>query len=453
MNFSRTHSAILRALWLIEPNYVLAHLPMIAKMLNGESVDFSNYAGEYTAGDQGSREGKPICLTIGADAGVIKASRWHSFKDAPDGSIALIPVVGPVLKYGGECGEPGSVHVTEWSNQIKGASNIAGVIYKFDTPGGQVDGTATVADSIKNIGKPTRAFVDDGMMCSAGVWMGSAADKIYASHGLNTIGSIGVYTTLADWRGHFEKLGIKLHEIYAPQSTEKNKDYRDAMKGNYDGVKADLEAICAEFIKVVQTNRAGKIDTAHPTLFKGATFHAKDAVEIGLIDGIQSLSDTIAELTRETLGNSADKNSTQISTHMFGNKFKAVSALVGVAAASLTEAQLAAANANLTEEGLEGVTLVATEAITAAENQISDLTKKVKNANDQVATLQKQLETAQARIAELGGEDGADRTSVDAAKDKHQRADENQGREITEAERRAKEMKEINAFDPTKATI
>jgi protease-4 len=164
-----------------------------------------------------------------------------------------------------------------------------------DSPGGQVDGTASFANAIKSFSKPMIGYVDDGMAASAAMWMISAADEVYASLEQDQVGSIGVYTSIADWNAYFEKQGLKVLDIYAPQSTDKNKGYYDALKGNEDLIKEELSVIAANFISAVKQNR-GDVTTANQSAWdSGKMFYAKDATKIGLIDGVKSFDQVISK--------------------------------------------------------------------------------------------------------------------------------------------------------------
>jgi ClpP class serine protease len=185
------------------------------------------------------------------------------------------------------------------ANQLKwmdANENISSILIEIDSPGGHVDGTATFADAIRNASTPTIALVNDGMACSAGYWIASAADTVYATHAHSEVGSIGVYATLADYAKYYEDKGIRVDDLYAKQSTEKNKGYRDWKAGNADEFINRLSATADVFINTVKTNRAGKLNLEVADPFKGAVYSADKAVEIGLIDGIKSYDAVMNEL-------------------------------------------------------------------------------------------------------------------------------------------------------------
>jgi len=298
--FNKTLSAILRGIWMIEPQWANAHLPQVARLLQGEQFNPAVVAADpkniVLAGES---KHLPIALHPDAHSGFVTASRYRRFSDAPEGSVALIPIAGPIMKYEGECGEPGSMNYAQWVKEAAGSPNISGIIIKIDSPGGQVDGTQTLVDAIVASKKKTIGFVDDGMMCSAGMWIGAACDEIYASQKTDVIGSIGVLCSFYDFRGRLEQLGIKLHEIYAPQSSDKNIDFKEALEGNYAKIEAELKVLADAFITSVKTLRGSRLNSTAGDPFTGKTYFAPEAQALGLIDGICTFEQAILKASGE----------------------------------------------------------------------------------------------------------------------------------------------------------
>ena len=60
--------------------------------------------------------------------------------------------------------------------EADGNANIIGHILYTNTPGGSAAGVEKFAEFITGLSKPVVAFVD-GMACSAGYWLASAAQR------------------------------------------------------------------------------------------------------------------------------------------------------------------------------------------------------------------------------------------------------------------------------------
>ncbi|MDJ1500471.1 S49 family peptidase [Xanthocytophaga agilis] len=376
-------SAILAGHWLIDPTWANANLPLVEAILKGESVD--RPAKEYETDAE-----RPY-MVYSVQAGTVGASRWTSFNEAPENSIAVIPVMGPMLKYGDGCGGLGTVHYTSYMKEAKSSNKIVGAVLVMDTPGGQVDGTSTFADSIADMvsnGKPVVAFVDDGMLASAGVWAASRASEIIASQPTDTIGSIGVYTTIADYSKWYEQKGIKLTEVYADQSKDKNKDYRDALKGDVSGIKETVNFIADQFIAGVKQFRGDKINTKVDNPFTGKMYEAELALQVGLIDGIGNMEYAVnrvyelqSQATSSTKSNTKSMNLTK--------KWNAVVTAIGWTALVIGESDQVN-EANLQAFGDETKKL---------QDANAQLTSQIKDLNDKVTAADKGKADAEAALA------------------------------------------------------
>lgn len=393
-------SAILRGAWLLDPQYAKDHTHIIESILKGDSTIFNN------ASDK-----KEDYLIIGA--GTIAAGRHASFNNAEPGSIALINISGPILKYDGDCGEPGSMRMAAQIQQADNHPNISSIIVKIDSPGGMVDGTQTLADAIKNTSKPVVGFIEDGTAASAAYWMASACDYIIASRKTDMIGSIGVFIQMLDYRSALDAKGIKIIEIYADQSSEKNLPFKEALDGNPEMLKKQmLNPIASAFISAVKSNRKGKLNLEAGDPFKGKIYMADEALKIGLIDEIGAFEIAVNKASELASGASANSNNSNIQSHMkitLKNTWTGLLALFSVTASAgeTTEADITAEQLEAMNEKVAGFDALTAAndalklAATADEKKITDLTASLASETEKVTELE-------GVIAEYGTKPGAD---------------------------------------------
>lgn len=280
MNFLIT--GILSQPWAIEQNFVQSNIGLIASFLKGSaaaSVKDIEFSTRYV-------------IEPGASA---PSGKKTPFDQAPYGSIAVINLSGPLMKNDQFCGPVGTATIAEWAKAIDNNPNFIGAIVKSDTPGGSVAGTEELARVFASTKKPFVAFVD-GLTASAGYWAISGCNEIIAGGQTSTIGSIGVMCTIADFSKALEMEGITLHELYATNSSAKNKSYRDAIGGDYAAITAELDALNVVFENTIRTNRSHvKIKDA---VFNGATYLSTEAKKMGLIDRIGTMDDAIASVKK-----------------------------------------------------------------------------------------------------------------------------------------------------------
>ena len=177
--------------------------------------------------------------------------------------------------------------------QLDAHPSVSAIILDINSGGGMISGTAELAHIIKGIEKPIIAYTN-GYMCSAAYWIAAACDKVVSSPFADAIGSIGTMLHAQDYSQMFEKWGAKIYEMYAPESSEKNKLWRDLVAGDDTLAKERLSELAKGFISAVQTYRADIKDDGR--VFKGAVYTPKGALEVGLVDEIMSLETLISEI-------------------------------------------------------------------------------------------------------------------------------------------------------------
>lgn len=293
MSFSTTISAILRGKWLIDKQWADAHMHLITKMISGNPVDWG--MGIEKMSEEDARAAVPKRIKLMSSGDEVFIARPHMSADRfPYNSIVMVDMIGPVLKYGDYCSY-GSVEQSNLISKLATSKNIAGIILNIDSPGGQADGTAMLANTIRKAVslKPVLGIVQDGIAASAAAWILSACQECYVTEDTDSVGSIGAYTTLYDMKTYMQSLGVPVHEIYAPQSVDKNKGYRDAMTGDYSLIQDELKFLVEDFKNDVTAFRGQRLKTGKEDPFTGKMYHAKDATKIGLIDGIKSLDQVV----------------------------------------------------------------------------------------------------------------------------------------------------------------
>jgi protease-4 len=198
---------------------------------------------------------------------------------------------------------------------------------------------------------------------------------------------------LADYVGFFESQGIKIHTIYSTLSTEKNKGYRDAMKGEYDTILSeDLDPFVKMFIADVKAARPN----VDESVFKGKTYYAQDALKLGLIDGIKSFDEVVARAFELGQNNGANSNT----NNMFGkNKFTKLTAFAEAKPEDRTPEMLAAVHTELAENNINAK-LVEESELTKNANEI----ERLKTENASLTTKVTNLETENTNLKGLASE-------------------------------------------------
>lgn len=220
---------------------------------------------------------------INAQGEAVKAG--HTFP-------VVVNIRGPIVKYSSWYSY-GTQFYCDILKTLDQNPRVSGILLNIDSGGGMVSGTAELTQTIKNLQKPTIAYTN-GYMCSAALDIASGCKYRMASPHADLIGSIGTMLSYQDFSAMFEKWGAKIYEIYAPQSTEKNKEWRELMQGNEKDYTERLQHLAGDFIERMKANFGEKLkDDGH--VFKGKTYTPQQALEIGLIDELGTLEDALSK--------------------------------------------------------------------------------------------------------------------------------------------------------------
>lgn len=301
LSFNHTLSAVLRGRWLLHQQWANDHLPAVVMMLEGKEVNFSgksqNFSSHVTISGKEAIARPYVVdpISLKSHSAFIydyQSDRIVANPNIPPNSVAVLNIAGPITKYDGECGEPGAISLANFIGEIGARDNVSAIVMVIDTPGGEARAASTLVNAIQSQQKPVLAYVN-GMCASLGVWISSAASEVYLSDKMDEMGSVGSYCSFLDFAGYMEKNGIKQHQIYAPQSTDKNKDFKDALAGDYTGIENELKIHVDEFIGFVSKSRGEKASANQDAWSTGKMFLAKDSVKIGLADGVMPFNRVI----------------------------------------------------------------------------------------------------------------------------------------------------------------
>lgn len=373
---------------------------LVIRMLKGESVDFGMKRDEAV-------DAKVLSIRSKASYGSIyRVGYYTDLSKLPENSIAMVDIVGPVTKFGDMCSW-GSVDHAETIRRLSKAQNVSGIIINVDSPGGEASGTSMLADTIKDAAsvKPVIGLIDDGIAASAGYWIVSACTEVYVTKRTDMVGSVGVYCAIADWYGYFESQGLKVHDVYAPQSTDKNKIFQDAIDGNDKPLQTELKVLASEFIETVKTNRGARLTSDEWDT--GKMFYTKDAVKIGLIDGQMTLSEVYVRMGQLIDSSQQQQQSSNKNTNMSYPKTQKAAKTEGFQALVPGVAtEVESSGVFITDEAMGNIEAAISENENAA-TELAQVNASLTQAQTDLSAANTTIASLQAEIKTLKGEDGS----------------------------------------------
>ena len=266
---------MIRGQWLMSFEGLSVYAPFAHKLLSGEDVDMNSMTKSL--------------MNVMDDNGRLLLPDENGNLDIPKGSVAIVDMIGPVMKYGDWC-TYGADEIVRALRSADNNPNIIGTIFNVDSPGGAVSAIGPFVEFGKTKTKPVHGLLDQA--CSLGYWATLAVcdpGTIMADNDISaSIGSVGVVSSFVDNKEYLESLGYKFHEIYADESEHKNEAFRLAREGKYDLIKAEhLSPLAQKFQGAVRNARLNlKEETG---VLTGKVFGAEKALEYGMIDSIGSL--------------------------------------------------------------------------------------------------------------------------------------------------------------------
>ena len=172
---------------------------------------------------------------------------------------------------------------------------IAAVALIINSPGGAAVQSALIHARIralsteKNI--PVFAFCED-VAASGGYWLACAGDEIYADSS-SIVGSIGVIAAGFGFVDAIRKLGIERRVHTAGESKSVLDPFQPEKSEDVERLKSLQRDVHEDFKALVRSRRNGKLRGEDAELFSGAFWSGRQALALGLIDGIGHMRDIL----------------------------------------------------------------------------------------------------------------------------------------------------------------
>lgn len=166
----------------------------------------------------------------------------------------------------------------------------AAVALQINCPGGSPVQSSLIAARIQRLSKekevPVYAFVED-VAASGGYWLACAADEIYVDQG-SILGSIGVISAGFGLQELISQYGVERRVHTAGKSKSMLDPFQKEKPADVKRLKGWLDQLHDIFIGYVKSRRGEKL-ADDPNLFTGEVWIGQNAVEQGLVDGIDHL--------------------------------------------------------------------------------------------------------------------------------------------------------------------
>lgn len=341
--------------------------------------------------------------------------------------VGIIQVHHPIFKYDQLCGPKGTQTIMSILESWKADENIIGVVMDYNSGGGQVPGTREISKYIFDYPKPIVSYTND--ICgSAAFYMYAAGKYRFINQYADLIGCIGTMWYNIDLDGVIVKNGGVVNEIYADGSPEKNFQSRELKKGN---TRPLIEKFLNPNAEVFHSDIKEFMPMISEKALKGDIFSPEEALKEGLADSFGTLQDAIDKVFEL-----AKKSSNQNLNIDMSKQLVNVQAVLGLDAplastaengSYLNEEQLDTLENRLVELGASNTqlqteldaALANTEVkdqLTAAQATVTEVEASINGMLTAAGlavegTLTEKATALTAKVAEMGGKDGASHTN------------------------------------------
>lgn len=231
-------------------------------------------------------------------------------KDLPQartGNVAVIPVYGvlaPRMNLFSEMsGGTSYQQLTQQIREAAGNPKIATIVLDVDSPGGSVAGNAELAAEIMKARtkKPIIAQAEY-TMASAAYQLAAAATEIVAAPSAR-VGSIGTYSIHDDLSSALARRGVTRTFISAGEGKVDGNEFGPLSDGARTRMQKAVDDAFGTFVGTVVHGRGGDVTRDRVTQdWKAHVYSAADALQIGMIDRIATLDETLTRLRADAPG-------------------------------------------------------------------------------------------------------------------------------------------------------
>lgn len=234
-------------------------------------------------------------LEIDADA--LDKEAYSSATAPKKDKIVVLPIHGTIVQKEGivtkYLGGTSTETFGAWVDYFANEPTVSRIIIDINSGGGSVYGVKELADKIyKAREKKPIVAVCNSLMASAAYWIGSAADKIYCTPS-GEAGSIGVILLHSDFSEYEKRLGVKTTIIKAGKHKGEGNPFEPLSDETKDYLQKNVDDYYAMFTADIAKNRSTTKADVISNYGEGRVLTAKDALSIGMIDGIKTLEEVV----------------------------------------------------------------------------------------------------------------------------------------------------------------
>ena len=306
---------IMSSPWALDSESMANVREIYSRHLRGEVADFPANAAKL---------GRPM------------ANNNSSIMSTVDG-VAVITIEGVLVQKGNMfsdvSGATSMQIIGNCFNQAVSNQAVKGIVLYISSGGGQVAGTSELADTIYGARSSKKIVCfSDGNLCSAALWIGSAAHSVMLSSETVNVGSVGICSGHRDYSGAEAMKGIKTTEVSSGKYKRITSQYEPLTAEGKAEIQAQVDTLQGIFVAAVARNRGittKKVKDSEARIYLGS-----QAISAGFADGFSTLPAIIASMQQAPgqRGTGTQATTMQIQPAITNAAFNTVLSLKGIQA-------------------------------------------------------------------------------------------------------------------------
>ncbi len=206
-----------------------------------------------------------------------------------------------VLYIEGEITPAKSQEFVSLLSQAREDPRVGAILVRIESPGGEVAPSQEMYRALMDARGKKRLVASIGSVgASGGYYVASAANEIYADPGSIT-GSIGVLFAYPQLQQLLKKIGIGKVVIKSGRYKDIASPFRRPTPQEEAILQGVVNDIYRQFVKDIARARGMK-EKEVEALADGRIFTGRQALKLGLVDGLKTQEEVIRYLSRDVLG-------------------------------------------------------------------------------------------------------------------------------------------------------
>ena len=230
------------------------------------------------------------------DLHLVTFSKYTELKAASlpgKNNVAIFFADGDIVDGSDQYGKIAADRFVQEIDLLRADKSVKAVVLRVNSPGGSVIASEKIKAALEKLNEEKPVVASYGnYAASGGYWISNGCRKIYTNASTLT-GSIGVFSMIPEFSSTMRKLGVNIVSVGSNAHSDMYALNRPFDAAELAYLQASVEDIYERFVGMVAENRGMTVADVD-AIAQGRVWAGADAINIGIVDEIGTLSDAVA---------------------------------------------------------------------------------------------------------------------------------------------------------------